>query len=118
MTSINTLEELKARIGPLMEKYPHDKEHLMKVYEKVEVKEKYKDLKKNDIVKQILEEAKTEIKNINDLLLYKKEMTPLERGELFEKRLVHTFYLLRFGYDIKQVYETVDSYIADLEART
>lgn len=118
MTKINTLEELKARIEPLLQKYPQDKEHLMAVYAKVEKKEKYKDLKKNDLVKEILEEAKGEIRNINELLLYKKDMTPLERGELFEKRLAHTFYLLRFGYSIDQVYETVDSYIADLEART
>lgn len=72
------------------------------------------DLSHNKAIIEIVAEAKSRVETIDKLLIYKDEMTEMERKKLLTEKMVHNFYLSRFdGSGLDEKFNNVEKLLDD-----
>lgn len=66
----------------------------------------------NDIAKELIKDAVSRIKDINFLLAYDRKLTEVEREGLFKERIVHQWWLDRFGVkNLDNLLKSLEEYV-------
>jgi hypothetical protein len=72
------------------------------------------DLSHNKAILEIVAEAKERVSAIDKFLIYKEEMTELERKKLLVEKMVHRFYLSRFdGSGLDEKFNNIEKMLDD-----